>query len=247
MEKQVKVAIGIQARSTSTRLPNKVSEFVGNKMIIDHIAGIAKNSVEYINRYTYTNHVVASSFVLIPKSDPLKDLLEIMADSVIEGDENDVLSRYVQMAKQSDASIVVRITADCPVMPPHLIFKCINTLIKNGLDYMSNVGDIDDHGKEYMRTSIDGHDVEVMSIRALEWADKNATSPKEREHVTTVLRNDKFPYFLRKGLLVCHNDLSKIKLSVDTIEDLQRVREDHDTVQRIIATAKKKKISIHRY
>lgn len=245
MEKQVKVSIGIQARSNSTRFPNKVTQMVGGKMVIDHVIDLCRNSAEYINRYTFTNKTVASVYVLVPEGDPLKQILSTMSERVLEGSESDVLSRYMKLAKETDASYVVRITADCPLIPPFLVFKCINTAIKNGLDYFSNVGDF----PETLRTSVDGHDVEVLSIRALEWLDQNATKPEHREHVTTLLRKDDPPQSLRFGILIGHNDHSNVKLSLDTEEDLENIRSEVERVQKKIQSAKRKygKHAIHRY
>lgn len=236
MKKQTKVSIGIQARSTSERFPNKVTQMIGNRMVIEHVIDSCRSCADYINRYTFTNNIVVDVFILIPEGDPLKQILSPMSDHIIEGDENDVLSRYVKMAKESEAEYVVRITADCPLLPHFMIYKGINVAIKNGLDYVSNVGD----KTESMRTSIDGDDVEVMSARALEWADKNSHAKSQREHVTTALREDGAPYFFRYGVLIGHKDHSNIKLSVDTEDDLKNIRTDFERIKNKIEAAKKK-------
>ncbi len=245
MQNDVRVAIGIQARSTSTRMPGKISELVGNKMIIDHVIDACKGCADYVNRYTFTNHISASVFVLIPEGDEIKNSLRDQ-ESIIEGPEDDVLARYMLMAKEQDSTHVVRITADCPLIPSFLIYKCINSAIKNGFDYFSNVGDV---GCESMRTAIDGHDVEVISRRALEWADENAKTQAQREHVTTVIRNEWVPSYFRRGILIGHNDHSDIKLSIDTEEDLKKIREEFERIQLKIALARRKygKGSVHRF
>lgn len=245
LEKQVKVVIGIQARSTSSRLPDKVSQIVGSRTVIDHVIDSCKSCADYINRYTFTNKVVASVYVLIPKDDPLKESLSRLDGTVIEGDENDVLSRYVSLAKETGADYIVRITADCPLLPHFVIYKGINVAIKNGLDYVSNVGD----ATGSMRTSIDGDDVEVMSARALEWADKNSFSKKQREHVTTALREDGAPHAFRFGVMIGHKDHSNIKLSLDSEEDLEKIRKEFDSIQNKIALARKKygKNAVYRF
>lgn len=236
MKTQTKVSIGIQARSTSERFPNKVTQMIGTRMVIEHVIDSCRSCADYINRYTFTNNIIVNVYVLIPEGDPLKHILSPMSDYVMEGDEIDVLSRYTEMAKVTSADYIVRVTADCPLLPHFIIYKAVNTAIKNGLDYVSNVGD----KKESMRTSVDGDDVEVMSARALEWIDKNAISKAEREHVTSAIRGDDAPSFFRFGVLIGHKDNSNIKLSVDTEDDLENIRNEFDRVQNKIAAAKKK-------
>lgn len=245
MEKHTTVSIGIQARSTSTRLPNKVTELVGGKMVIDHVIDACKNAAEYINRYSYTNKTTVGVYVLVPRGDPLKQILSSMEERVIEGSETDVLSRYVNLQKETNSQFIVRITADCPLVPPFLIFKCINVAIKNGYDYVTNAGDL----PETLRLTPDGYDAEVLSSRALEYLDKKADKPEFREHVTSLLRKSEFPQDLRAGIVMGHLDLSDLKLSLDTVDDLQKIRDQFDRVQTKLARAKKKygKFAIHRY
>jgi len=45
------VVIGIQARSTSTRLPGKIFEMVGNKKALEHVIDKAKSAKDYIQRF----------------------------------------------------------------------------------------------------------------------------------------------------------------------------------------------------
>ena len=239
------VCIGIQARSTSSRLPNKISEFVGNKRVIEHVIDACENAARYLDfSSSRFSKIKCSVYVLIPEGDPVKHL--ISADNMIEGSEKDVLSRYVQMATKSGATHIVRITADCPLIPHFLISKCINTAIKNNLDYFSNVGEF---VGESMRTSVDGHDVEVISAKALFWADQQAKTPEEREHVTIVLRDAKHTQQFSRGVLIGHNDHSDIKLSIDTMEDLMKVRDEYDKIQKKISLAKRTygKSSVHRF
>jgi len=238
------VCIGIQARSTSTRFPNKISEYVGDKRVIEHVISACNGAAQYLERYKFSNRLRCSVFVLIPKGDPIKNL--IPPEMVIEGDENDVLSRYMLMANKSQATYVVRITGDCPLLPPFLIYKCIISATKNHFDYFSNVGE---YAGESMRTSIDGHDVEVISLRALRWADANSTTPEQREHVTVVLRNENPAEYFNRGILIGHNDHSEIKLSIDTQEDLMRVRDEYEKIQKKISLAKKRygKSAVHRF
>ena len=61
-----------------------------------------------------------------------------------------------------------------------------------------------------------------MSRKMLEYLDV-ATSESDREHVTLMARQD-CPIWVKHGTIVNSLDLSDIKLSVDTPQDLERVR-----------------------
>lgn len=231
MDKDTRVSIGIQARSTSTRLPGKISKSIGTRTLLERVIDAGESCASYINRYSFSNRIHCGVFVLVPEGDPVLDSLHGHKDKLIAGDENDVLSRYVHMANETNADFIVRVTADCPVIPHFVIFKGVNVAVKNGLDYVSNVADID----ETMRTSIDGHDVEVLSRRALDWLDINAIG-KDREHVTSLLRALPPPPNIRFGGLFghvdfYHPDFKNVKLSVDTEEDFQRVVGMHESLE----------------
>lgn len=218
MEKLKKVAIGIQARLSSERLPRKVLEDIHGKPMLDYVLKAANNSAFYINGHV-TKGPNCEVFLLIPEED--KELLALFSSKcrVIEGSRDDVLSRYVAMRELSDADWVVRITADCPLINPAIITKCISCATNVGLDYVSNV-------HESLRTSPDGMDCEVISKRLLAWIDENAREASEREHVTTVLRKNDYRGLegFRVGHVVDRVDMSDVKLSVDTLEDLERIR-----------------------
>lgn len=108
------------------------------------------------------------------------------------GDENNVLQRYFNCATCWKADIIVRITADCPLVDPEIIDYAIDYFNKHSFPYVTFA-------------PVDGLDVEVFSYELLKETYKNAVLPYDREHVT--------PYMKRKT-----------KCSVDTLEELNRVR-----------------------
>ncbi len=139
MDKDTRVSIGIQARSTSTRMPGKISRPIGSRTVLERVIDAAESCASYVNRYSFSNRIHCGVFILVPKGDPVLEHLHSHRDKVIEGDEDDVLSRYMAMAEDTNADFIVRITADCPVIPHFVIFKGVNVAVKNGLDYVSNV------------------------------------------------------------------------------------------------------------
>lgn len=129
------------------------------------------------------------------------------------GSESDVLSRYYEAAKHFDAEVVIRITADCPLIDPdvltqmYLEFKRIQSTQSTKI-YLSNT---------MLRTYPRGLDVEFFNLSALESAYGKAKQEFEREHVT--------PYMYQHpdDFLLCDfksdENLSNYRWTLDTIED----------------------------
>jgi spore coat polysaccharide biosynthesis protein SpsF len=161
--------------------------------------------------------------LLIPRGDEIaKDFDRI---PVYEGSEPDVLSRYAEGADKFEATHIVRVTGDCPLIKPFIISKAINLGLRAGYDYLSNVD-------ERCRTSPDGQDVEFVSRDLLKYMNQMASTPYEREHVTILARNDA-PKWAKRGFIIDHFDHSESqKVSVDTEEDLINVRQMYAGIAR---------------
>ena len=222
------VVIGIQARSTSTRLPGKSSYDLGNMTVIEHVIERCQKSAEWLNKNTIMD-VKCSVWLLIPKNDILKELKGNF--TTLEGSEPDVLSRYVSMANDCYPDYIVRITGDCPLIPEYIISSIIKSAIKGENDYTSNT-------IPEFRTSIDGHDCEVLSNRMLQWLDAEAHSALDREHVTTRIMRDP-PKWARIHPIIGYYDMSDVKLSVDTHEDMDAVRHQYESVETKISAARR--------
>lgn len=234
-----KIIIGIQARCTSDRFPRKVLEPIEGKPMIQHVIDSAYNSTGYLNRWSAKNQMVVNTVLLIPQGDELKSVLKNV--KFFEGPEHDVLTRYHMMAKENEADFVVRLTGDCPFIYPALISKHIQCSLNENYDYLSNVDD-------RFRTAPDGLDCEVISRGALDWLNDNAKTPYDREHVTTLLRREP-PHWAETGHMIGFIDQAGLKLSIDTPEDLERVRFEFHKIKRMLENAEKLrgKKNIHRF
>jgi spore coat polysaccharide biosynthesis protein SpsF (cytidylyltransferase family) len=189
--------------------------------MVDHTINAALKSVQYINRFTNRSGVRAEVYMLIPEGDPLKEHLEGKPNIVVhEGPEMDLVTRFNGAVEKTNADYIVRITADCPLLPPFLVTKCINTAIKNEYDFL-------DTANPSHRCFFDGGDVEVMSRKMFNWLNENAT---EREHVCNDIRT-KCPDWAKLGHIFSYLDLSAFKLSVDTQEDFDLVANQMKSVQ----------------
>ncbi len=207
------VSIVIQARSTSTRFPGKIFEKIGAKQILQHVLDACYNSSSYINTYTNRHGILCNVALAVPFNDAL--IGQYSKHNIIQGPEHDVLRRYAVANEKLQSEYVVRITSDCPFIPPYIISKAINIAVSDGLDYLTNAD-------PRYRTAPDGHDVEVLSKKLLSWLDQTATNESDREHVTTFLQ-DHIPSWARKADIIGFADLRDVKLSVDTKEDLERL------------------------
>lgn len=235
-----KVLIAIQARSSSSRLPNKAMEMIGNRRLLDHVIESCNRAANYSNKFAYKKNYTISLALLIPTGDPLKKIYSSQME-IIEGSEEDVLSRFVDAQRTYRADFICRITGDCPLIPPFTISKHISIAVYNKYDYISNVD-------EECRLSLDGVDCEVISSRLLRWIGDIATSPEEKEHVTLMARKSP-PIWAKRAFTAGFFDQSGLKLSVDTKEDLERVRAQYDIVGKKLQIAERLygRDSIHRF
>lgn len=214
---EVKVLIAIQARTNSTRFPQKIYQTVGKKMVLDHVIDQAKSAKIYVERSTHKKVIKCDIAVLHPENDiQLMTTFRHSGAQLIAGSESDVLSRYVKAIRATKADYIVRLTSDCPLMLDFIISKHINVAVHNDLDYVSNV-------EESCRQVADGFDCEILSSRAIEWLNDNAMTDFEKEHVTVLLRSKK-PNNLKQAFISSKLDSSHIKLSLDTPDDLVNIR-----------------------
>jgi len=193
----------VQARMGSSRLPGKVlMNLIGQPMLFHEIARISRS--KRISRI-----VIATT--TSEKDDEIVRACKSYGWNFFRGCEQDVLDRYYQAAKETDADFVVRLTSDCPLIEPVVIDKVIDTFLESSprVDYASNF--IPD--RRFPR----GLDTEIMSFPALERSWKEDRNPAFREHVTQyILRNpDKF----RITGITNPRDLSHLRWTVDTKED----------------------------
>jgi spore coat polysaccharide biosynthesis protein SpsF len=139
---------------------------------------------------------------------------------VSRGDESDVLDRYFRAAQLSKADVVVRITADCPLIDPEITDKTIRAFLEQHPDYASNC---------LRRTYPRGLDTEVMTMQALERAWRQANQKHERAHVTPYIYEhpEQFKLLSVEG----DTNYSDQRWTLDTDEDLKFMRAIYDRLQ----------------
>ena len=199
-----------QARMTSTRLPGKVlMEVAGKPLLLHHLGRLRRaNQVDSVVLATTTNAT----------DDPVAELAENFGVTVFRGDEHDVLSRFAGAAAMVGADIVVRVTADCPLIDPGLI----DQLVDRYMDGREENPPIDYLGIDTSRYPR-GFDAEVFARSLLDEADRSAVDPAEREHVTPFIYRR--PERFRLGTpLAPQKGAWPYRLCVDEPDDLEVVR-----------------------
>ena len=189
-----KIAI-IQARMSSTRLPGKVMLDIAGKPMLQHVIDRTRQA-RLVDR-----------LVLATTTDTSDDLLERLCQkqalSCYRGSLPDVLDRFYQAARQFRADVIVRLTADCPLIDPTVIDRTISafanmpfqaeppSLLKLPGPELPMTSPFDFAANRlpppWQRTLPIGLDVEVCSFKSLERAWREADQLYQREHVMPYL------------------------------------------------------------
>jgi spore coat polysaccharide biosynthesis protein SpsF len=196
----------IQARMGSSRLPGKVMMKVNNDDTV--LSFLAK-------QLSYSKHM--KKIVIATTEQEGDDIIARSAkDMGIEcfrGNRLDVLDRYYQCAKKFNFSTIIRITADCPLIDPHIVDLVIEKFKDSGYDYVTN---------SLIRTYPYGTEVEIFSFNTLETAWNNAKKLSEREHVTPYIYNNK--HIFRIFNIEYPRNISHLSWTVDRSNDLKLVQ-----------------------
>lgn len=196
----------IQARLGSARYPGKILEDVVGKPLLQHVVDRA-----------WLIPSVKVVAVVAPASDV--SIIREHVSAVMFGPEvpeADVLGRFwaaLPDARRScdDGRVIMRLTGDCPLLDPRESERvCELFRLTDRCDYATNAT------PGYR----DGEDTEIFTAALLEQACREATDAFDREHVT--------PWMVRhasqRAVLRPKPGRVPIKTSVDSHEDLERVR-----------------------
>jgi spore coat polysaccharide biosynthesis protein SpsF len=185
----------IQARMASSRLPGKVLLDIAGRPMLAWV-------VERARRSKMVDRVVVAT-TTDPADDEVEAFCRASGYAITRGSLQDVLDRYYQAARAFSAGIVVRLTADCPLIDPGLIDETVQALYGLPLgagqagDSRSRAAlpapvELCDFAADRLpppwgRTYPIGLDVEVCTFAALERAWREAGQPYQREHVMPYL------------------------------------------------------------
>lgn len=212
-----KIVIIIQARTGSTRLPSKVLLTLAGKTILNHII---ERCQTLFDQGGIDAIVVATS--INEKDIECVKIAQECGVSWYQGSEEDVMLRYKEAAEKYDADIIIRVTADCPLVDVDEISRMLAYFIeqqshkKQHLDYIHNVSNT---GLNLNSTGVPlGLGAEIITRDALLRADGLAVKQYQREPFLII---EEFPkqfstaFFPAPSWLQHHN----FRLTVDEQSD----------------------------
>lgn len=136
--------------------------------------------------------------------------------SLFRGSLNDVQSRLISAAEIQGCHSFARVTADNPFTDPDLVARGFSIHDAGKYSYTSSK-----IGKGYPP----GSDVEIVSLAALKEARARFPSEHSREHVTTSIYKNDCGNFKVSPMSRKVDSLTSTRLTIDTVEDLERMRE----------------------
>lgn len=197
----------LQARMGSSRMPGKVLREVCGKTLLEL-------QVERLRLVRGATRVVVATSVNAA-DDVIARWCGDFGVDCFRGSEDDVLDRFYWAAKEFDAQVVVRTTADCPLNDPAVLSEILGHLLDrmDSCDFVSNA---------LHRTFPYGIGGAAFKFSCLEEAWREAVDPAEREHVTSFIywRPERY----RLACVTSGGDYSKYRWTVDTEADFELVR-----------------------
>ena len=114
----------IQGRMASSRLPDKILKDINGKPMLAWV-------VDQARKARFIDQVVVATTL-----DPSDDAVEIYCHKnhilCYRGSMHDVLDRFYQAARLYQADVVVRFTADCPLLDPQLVDRVLEEFLMRG-------------------------------------------------------------------------------------------------------------------
>jgi len=189
----------------STRLPGKVLMDLGGETVLGRV-------LRRLGRASRIHEMVVAT-TDTANDDEIGIECARLQVSCFRGSEHDVLDRYLRAAEKCRSDVIVRVTADCPLIDPEIVDQVVDAFIAKHVDLACN---------DVPRTFPRGLDVEVFSIETLNRIHTMADQAYQREHVTPLVYEH--PDIFSSYSVRSERNLNHVRWTIDTPEDLQLVR-----------------------
>ena len=211
------VAAIIQARMGSSRFSGKSARLLSGLSILEHII-IRLQQVPEINpiQLATTREKSEAPLIEIAKN---RNIL------VFQGDEENVLERFIQAGDAIKAQHIVRVCGDNPLIDIPLLQSLVSSHIESQADYTVSADPIPL-----------GTGCEVIRLEALKKIGKQTQDSRYREHVTTWFHDHYDKFTITRVNAPPYLKNSPFRLTVDTPEDftlMEKIFFQHNSPQPI--------------
>jgi spore coat polysaccharide biosynthesis protein SpsF len=194
----------VQARTTSTRLPNKVLLPLGETRVIDHVVRRAAGFSQQVVVCTSTD----------ASDDPVEAHCREVGTLCLRGPLENVFLRYRKALLDERVAATewfARVTADCPFLSVPLAKRLAGAAAETDLDYLSY-----DLGQLPL-----GLAVELVRSATFLSIDPDTLDAPEREHVTLALYEQPGRYRVRRLDVPEPMRHPELRLTLDYAEDYE--------------------------
>jgi len=200
---QPRVVAIVAARMASVRCPGKALAPLAGRPLIEVLLERIASSPELDS--------VALATSARPENEPLVEVARRLGVPAFQGDEDDVLRRYVDCARTMGADHVVRITGDNPLTDIETMERLVALHLEAGADYTYVPGD----------ALLMGILPEVIARSAIEASWDRGESRHRSELVTLYIKEHPGEFRIQTAALPDGLYRPGLRLTVDEKEDLE--------------------------
>ncbi len=193
----------LQARLSSSRLPDKVLLPLGQLTAIEH-------AMRALRELPVATWVLATDAASCARLAPYAHK---QGFALFAGDPEDVLHRYAAVVRRYRLDTVVRATGDNPLVSPQLARISLQAHFNSAAEYTGLLG------------PPLGTCVEVLDAAALLAAEREADSPYDREHVAPYLYANPDRFRVLRPQVAARFSMPQARVTLDSIEDYERLQE----------------------
>ncbi len=196
--------IVLQARMGSSRLPGKVMHQLCGRPMLGHI-------IDRLKRVRNSDALIVAT--TRKSRDNIIESFAVQENvACFRGDEGDVLDRYYRVALQFKLAIIVRATADNPLVDPDEIERLIELHLRSNADYTHSFGKLPV-----------GIGAECFALAALERSWREGHEPNIREHVNEFIQERPLLFRIEELEIPSAKIAPRVRLTVDTQDDFDRM------------------------
>lgn len=195
------LAVIVQARAASSRIPLKVLESLGERSAL-------LRCMDRCRAIDGAELVLAA----VPDSSENDEIAEEATDAgymVTRGPEEDVLARIARAVRESGSETIVRVSGHHPFIDPQICRRVVDLLDDTYADFACN---------NMPMMFPDGLQCEAFPAHVLQEADRQATEPVDRQCVTSWIRTH--PRLRRVALTGPGNGLENLRWTLEEPADL---------------------------